>query len=200
MSFRKAVKSLNECFATQEAARTIYKQAMDVIEADFGKTGRLHKEKQEEARSILNQSISQANEKAAKECKEAFEQAKKTVKEHITKPVPEGFTNTLEAIRAMGSTLSKEEAKAYLEQYKGNYAAYKGLVNVVQEQIGETFHVKSYEEVMENIDRMEGRIANQVLSSRPSEYMVAIFSSEKSSPLLDLGEMVAEFLGTDIPE
>ncbi len=88
---------------------------------------------------IKNQSISAVNY--------AFDIIKSTIDEHAKTPIPEGFSDTLNALEQVKDNLTKEEFELYTEKYINNSLASKALYS----RFPKMFEVKpvAYDELLE---------------------------------------------------
>lgn len=62
-----------------------------------------------------------------------FDRLFKKMSDIVTAPVPGDFTATLEVIKANPKNILNYEAKIYIEKYKDNYVACRGIVNALHE-------------------------------------------------------------------
>lgn len=197
MYLDKVLKVLNEYETVLEAAAELWNNTKKQLQNDYGNTGRVYKEKYEAGKALYDATVAEARQKGLATVKEEFTKLNGVVRDFITTPVPSDFLTTLEAVRATGKGITEAEAEVYLDKYKNNYTAYRSLANLIEEQTGKKHFVVAYDAIKNEIAEHE-RIATRYFDSATGSYLRALFSSEKSSPLLKLDAMLQEFITKDV--
>lgn len=196
MYLDKVIKALNDYEDAKQKAKETFESAKISL-ADYYGNGSAYKEKLTEIEAAYKKTLTEATQKRSATVKEGFENLKKAVNDFVTTPVPEGFLQTLEAIKATGKGLTEAEAKLYLEKYKNNYIAYKGLAQTIQEQTGKHQYVAGYDGIIEEIKYYEGYV-ERIMLDGANGYVKALFGSETNSPLLKLDATIHNFITSDV--
>jgi len=96
--------------------------------------GNLFADKMREAQELYNNTLNESRSAQWKACLDALDQVRDKVKEVIGRPIEGDFSATLDAVKAMKHP-SRTELEAIAGRYKGNYLAYRAIVDAVGDKL-----------------------------------------------------------------
>lgn len=154
---RKAYEELD--LIAQNAVET-WKVAEAQIDEEYGHYNlKAANEKRAEVKEKFEATVESAKKDALQVVEEVFENMDKKTKEKVLVPVPNDYVATLEAIKIAGKDLTRKEADLYLEKFKGNYTAYRSLVNHFKTVCGfEINDIQYYDAMIDGVEEYHREI------------------------------------------
>lgn len=155
-----------------------------------------------EARNLRTEIEMRETTAALEAVKADFAAAREAVAETVTRPAPEGFDLTLQALQTKGERIGKTEMAAYLQKFKGNYLAFSTLLEVLHaNNLASDIHFLSADRLNNEMETLENRILYWIKNRHgvtgDAEYYARILTHEKHSPAIPLGEKIEAFVNGD---
>ena len=116
------------------------------------------------------------------------------------KPLPDDFTSTLEALKAIG-TPSETEIKVYFEKFSGNYMALRALIGYFNTALNtKRFAFKtSFDDVMDQLNALEADTINTLKSDNVSSHRYHVMDSGyEGTPIPVTESKISDFLNLTI--
>ena len=146
-----------------------------------------------DAKKSYNNTIEQLKTKEINFVNNIFYQIKKDIEKAIEKPVPSEFVNTLEVLKTLGSSITENEANAYLNKYSDNYTALRGLFNILKSN-GKIARLSiiSLDDIIKRVEKTH-EMTLDFFRNGPNAYDSRVVISE-NGPLFELDVYLKDFL------
>lgn len=193
MIFDKTKQAMKDFDSTMAAAKDSYGETKQSVLATY--TEAIATEKLKEAQTALHGIEVKAKESAREAIKADFAEVRSQVNETVTASIPADFVATLEAVKALGSSVTDAEASGYLEKYKGNYMAFRSLLEVLHlaGRCGGIMAVTP-DSIYSHIDEGERIVLEWIQNYKGNDYMSALMTSDAHTPINNLVTNVQAFL------
>ena len=193
MIFNKTMQAVKDFDSIMNAAKEIYRNTKTEILATY--TEAVSTEKLREAQEILVNAETEAKQTARKAVQEDFEAIRSQVNEYVTAAVPSDFTASMAAVEALGNDVTDAEAEAFINKYKGNYAAFRSLLKVLHGAGKATGIMAITVDVIRGqMEESERIILNWIQTYKGGDYMSALLTNDEHTPIKALDENVQAFL------
>lgn len=111
-----------------------------------------------------------------------FDKLFKQLSDIVTAPASADFMSTLEVIRNTPNLISEYEAKSYVEKYKDNYIACRGIINELQKNnLAKNVQVIHVEGVKNKLEECYKGALDFLNSYQPGGLGTALYLSDKTS-------------------
>lgn len=175
----------------------VLKKTMKQIESDYGTSGRLYFEKREEAQKLYQTQKELLKSEGLKMVKDTFDNLNSMVDEFITAPVPEGFDNTLNAIKSVGK-LTPEEAQAYMKKFQNNYLASRALlITLTNTGLKLNLTVENVQAIKNELESAREASRNFFIKYKLGSYQSALMLHEQS-PLKAYDKNLEKFINETV--
>lgn len=176
--FEQLLQEFKNYDAGFRAVKKVWLSTKDDLRKNY--KGELYIQKLGEAKQIHDSTLADMKKQGLLVCDAAFSKAREAINEVFIKPVPDDFISSMEVIKLMGKNLSEIEINAYIEKYKGNYAAYRAITSYLNNLGVITIKPLRPEAINEDIDEGE-RLAIQFFQDFiPDTYRTAIMMVENN--------------------
>lgn len=127
-----------------------------------------------------------------------FDKLFKELSNIVTAPASVDFMATLEVIRNTPNLISEYEAKSYVEKYKDNYIACRGIINELQKNgLAANVQVLHAEGVKKNLEECYRGALDFLNSYQPNGLSTALYLSDKSSIFVATDATINQFFKKD---
>lgn len=146
-----------------------------------------------EADQEYKQTILNLKEKNIKNVENVFNSIKEQVNKIVSKDVPADFINTMQFIDILGEKISDHEIEIYINKYKDNYMAIRGLLNILNKNNKKKdVEVISLDDVLDNIQQVHDDITN-FFNNGHETYQAFVLTSD-NGPIQELSSYLDNFL------
>lgn len=146
-----------------------------------------------EADQEYKQTILNLKEKNIKNVENVFNSIKEQVNKIVSKDVPADFINTMQFIDILGEKISDHEIEIYINKYKDNYMAIRGLLNILNKNNKKKdVEVISLDDVLDNIQQIYDAITN-FFNNGHETYQAFVLTSD-NGPIQELSNYLDNFL------
>lgn len=160
--YKKLVEALRDFSAKNAANAAVWTKTREELEKNYNKSGDIWAAKYKEGKELFDRNRQGAEAEALKAIEEVFAECLQKVKSFATEPVPEDFPATMEAIKAIGDSMSEKEAKMYFEKYQSNYLAARGIANFIHKTTGLLTPLLPLDKILEQIEADHITVVNYV--------------------------------------
>ena len=189
--FEKSLAAIKTFDSSMKAAHETHAAAKKQIMANYN--GNLMSQKLGEINTAL-QNAEVEQKSILKETFAAdFAQAKAQINATATADAPDNFISTLEAIKALGSSVTEYEIKAYLDKYRSNYIAARAIAEVIGKAGNGKFIIIRLDQIAEEVDKIHNQLINWVQGWNPTSYMSRVMVTD-NNVLTILENSVQEWL------
>ncbi|MBQ0066586.1 MAG: hypothetical protein KBS60_00135 [Phascolarctobacterium sp.] len=186
---KKIIEAMKHYDKTLEALEKTHRERLEVLAEKYG-SGTYYNETVAELEADLVKARTAAKDELKKVIEAQFEEMEGNIKEFVLAPIPEGFTETMQAINACGAKLSESEVKLLSANFGSCYFAKKGFASVTDNS---TRVFLSYDEIMQEVEETRTGAFNWVEHYDPNKYSHDVMVSDES-PLLSLEATVNDFM------
>ena len=148
----------------------------------------LYEVEQEDKQTLLN-----LKDKNIKNVEKVFNSIKEQVNKVVSKEVPTDFINAMQLIDTLGEKISDHEAEIYINKYKDNYMAIRGVLNTLNKNNKmKDIDVISLDEVLDNVQQVHDEIIN-FFNNGHETYQAFVLTSD-NGPIQELSKYLDSFL------
>ena len=148
----------------------------------------LYEVEQEYKQTLLN-----LKDKNIKNVEKVFNSIKEQVNKVVSKEVPTDFINAMQLIDTLGEKISDHEAEIYINKYKDNYMAIRGVLNTLNKNNKmKDIDVISLDEVLDNVQQVHDEIIN-FFNNGHETYQAFVLTSD-NGPIQELSNYLDNFL------
>lgn len=193
MIFEKTMQTVKDFESAMNAAKESFDVAKKEIFATYKES--MAAEKLKEIREILYETEVKEKAKARESIAADFMETRNKVNSAVTVSTPEDFVSTLEAIRTIGKSISDYEANAFVEKYKGNYTAFRAVLDALH-NVGKATDIIAYnaESIEKELLDAEGVIMNWISTFKGTDYYTALLTSDQHSPIKKVATRIQAFI------
>ncbi|WP_317437470.1 hypothetical protein [Thomasclavelia spiroformis] len=128
-----------------------------------------------------------------KNVEKVFNSIKEQINKVVSKDVPADFINTIQFIDILGEKISAHEIEIYINKYKDNYMAIRGVLNILNKNNKKKdIEVISLDEVLDNIQQVYNEVTN-FFNNGHETYQAFVLTSA-NGPIQELSNYLDDFL------
>lgn len=193
MIFEKTYSAVNELDSVLKAARETFNSEKKKILATYKSP--TAEEKISEEKALYEKKFMDQRQKAREAVQADISDTRCKINEVVSSAAPADFAATLAAIQAKGTRISDYESRAFIDKYKENYLAFSTLVDVLHSvgKANDILLVKP-DAVEAEVSQIESWVLNWVQSYKGNDYMTALLTDEKQTPILKSGAAIQSFI------
>lgn len=205
---KKVMEAVNKYLDIQGEANETWRTTKEKLIENYGEGSRAYREGYDKAKSTYESTVETAKKEAVKSITEAFDEATEAIRNHILVPVPDDFPTTLEMIKIIGSGITVNEIKPYLDKYRGNYLANRALISATEKYTKESFTeilndkynginivlFIPYDHVLNQIEWNRNNVMDAFVSEASALGLALIVDERHNNPLIRLNHLIDAFL------
>lgn len=175
-----------------------YNEAKEEARKTFSST--VYTEKIGELNAIFLEESETAKKEALNAIDSIFKEVKASVDAYVAAPIAEDFNANFEAIRAMGESVSKAEATAFLNKYRDNYIAARSITNYFHETMGYFTPLKKYDEINTMLEAEKDFAKKVVREYQKNGYYIRLVTWEnKENYWYKIDSVISAFINGETP-
>lgn len=157
--------------------------------------GKMYEDEYNKGLAIYSKSKPEEKEKMLKTIITWFDNMTKKVNDFIVgDSFSEDFIKSLEVFKNIGSALTENEVKAYLNKFNKNYSEFRVLTVVAKEKADITVGYSHYDDVLKSIEEFKGHCINWLTDYSAFSIATAMFISDNhNNPLRELETILKSF-------
>ena len=192
-TFEKTYTAASEFDSAMTAARETFQSAKKEINATFKSP--TAEAKIAEVKAVYESTVADQRRKAREAVSADIADTRHKINEVVSSAAPADFAATLAAIQAKGTRISDYESRAFIDKYKGNYLAFSTLVDVLH-SVGKAIDILPVkpDAVEAEVSQLESWVLNWIQSYNGNDYMTALLTDEKQTPILKSGAAIQSFI------
>ena len=191
MELTKLYDEMKNFSDTMKTASDTFQQTKKKLREDFG-NGKVYDQRLAEVKKAYEDAAEEAKQKGLQTVEQEFSKLNEKIQAAVVKSVPADFVPTLEAIKATGKSLTKQEAELYIDKFSDNYTAYRSLISVLDAlHICKVYPV-TYDSIKADFDKCYS-LANGFFRRTIGDYMTMLLMAE-SNPIRKFDESISYFL------
>ena len=187
----KLLSSMKEYSTVLDTLKQEYETKIKNLEETYKNptlANMLYEVEQEYKQTLLN-----LKDKNIKNVEKVFNSIKEQVNKVVSKEVPTDFINAMQLIDTLGEKISDHEAEIYINKYKDNYMAIRGVLNTLNKNNKmKDIDVISLDEVLDNVQQVHDEIIN-FFNNGHETYQAFVLTSD-NGPIQELSNYLDNFL------